>query len=77
MRSQARLSHPVQKGVTVDYAEAREILNRHRPRPWFWWALGKLAYCIACNGRWCCADVREARAYIDRLDPPTLPEGCE
>ena len=58
----------------MDYEEARETLRRHRPRPWFWWAIGRLAYCIACNGHWRCQSSREARAYIDQLDPPQLPD---
>ena len=56
----------------MDYDEARDTLRRHRPAPWIWPLLGKLAYCVACNGHWRCKPVREARAYIDGLDPPRL-----
>jgi hypothetical protein len=57
----------------VDYEEARETLRTHRPTPWCWWLLGRLAYCLACNGRWRCQDARAAQAYIDGVDPPRLP----
>jgi hypothetical protein len=56
----------------VDYAQARETLRLYRPRPWLWPLLGRLAYCVACNGHWRCASAREARACIDRIDPPRL-----
>jgi hypothetical protein len=57
----------------VDYEEARETLRAHRPRPWCWPLLGRLAHCVACGRRWRCQDVREAREYLDLLDPPQLP----
>ena len=57
----------------MDYEQARRTLATHRPRPWLWWVPGRFAYCVVCNGGWRCESVRQASAYLDRLDPPQLP----
>jgi hypothetical protein len=59
----------------LTYEKARAILAIHRPQPWCWWLLGRLAYCVACGGHWRCQPARDARAYLDQLDPPYLPVG--
>lgn len=61
----------------MDYEQAREVLRSHRPRPWLWPLLGRLAYCAACGQRWRCQSTREARAYLDQIDPPRLSVSAE
>jgi hypothetical protein len=59
--------HRVAAGVVVDEAQARDILRLHRPVPWCWWLLGRLATCRCCGQVWRCAPVLRALSYLDRV----------